>query len=158
DDRTATLERRANALELLWRHRQLCSEVLELGRARVGEVAQHPPPALVRRFHPRELGPADRVEEGCDLVGPEQALAAVDREDRVAARAEPAEPRELRRRPLPEAGALTRIRLLVTGLEQARQCRVDRSRQEAAIAEELFRLVERLERSIGGESARIRPL
>src|SRR5580765_1931556 len=121
DDRAATLERMAEALQFLRRQPELGLKVVELRRTCVGEMAQQPRPALVLGFHARELGAADRVEQRSDLLGDEQALAAVDREDQVGARAELAEPRELRRGPLPEAPALACIRLLVACREQARE-------------------------------------
>src|SRR5436305_14109465 len=116
-------------------------------------MAQETCPTGIRRLHPGELGPADRIDERRDLIGDEEALAAMDREDEVPARAELAEPLELRRRPLPEAGALARVRLLVARLEEARQCRVGRPREEPAVEEELLRLVQRDERAIRGEPA-----
>ena len=75
----------------------------------------------------------------------------------IAARTEQPEPRELRRRPLAEARALACVRLLVARLEQARQRRVGRAGEKAAVAEELLRLVERLERAVGREAALVRP-
>jgi hypothetical protein len=45
----------------------------------------------------------------------------------------------------------------MTRLEQARQRRVRRSREEPAVAEELLRLVERLERTVGRQAALVRP-
>ena len=75
----------------------------------------------------------------------------------MAALAEQAEPGELRRRPLPEAGALPGIRLLVTRLEQARQRRVDGPREKATVAEERLRLVEGLQSPVRREAAFERP-
>src|SRR5207244_13231635 len=90
--------------------------------------------------------------EGRDLAGHEQALAAVNREDEVAARAEPSEPGELRRRPLTKAGALARVRLLVARLEQARQRRVRGPRQQTTVVEEILRFVERLEGAVRSQA------
>jgi len=103
--------------------------------------------------HALDLGATDRVEQGRDGVGHEQVLAAVDGEDRVAACAEPAEPGELRRRPLAEAGALGRVRLLVAGLEQARQRAVGRAGQEPAVEQERLGLVQRAKRAVRRQAA-----
>src|SRR6476661_748832 len=78
DDRSAALERRADALQLLRGKSQLRLEVLELGRAGVGEVLEQSRPALLGRRHARDLGPADRVEERGDLVRHEEALAPMN--------------------------------------------------------------------------------
>src|SRR5256714_9809897 len=150
-DRPAALERRAEALELLRCQGQLRLKVLELGGTGVGKVLEQPRPAFLGRRHARDLGPADRVEERGDLVRHEEALPPVDGEDEMPASAELAKPRELRRGPLTEAGALARVRLLVARLEQARQRRVGGAGEEAAVAEELLGLVERLEPAVGRE-------
>src|SRR6476661_10866545 len=101
----------------------------------------------------RELGSAERVEESRRLRRDQQALAPVDRERRVAARAELAEPRVLGARPLAEAGLARRVRLLVAGAEEARQRGVRRSGQQTAIEQERLRLVQRPERPVGGQPA-----
>src|SRR3954469_16250528 len=75
------------------------------------------------------------------------------RQHEVAARAELAEPGELRARPLTEARLVRRVRLLVTGLEEARQRRVGRAGEEPAIDQELLGLVQRLERPVGRQPA-----
>jgi hypothetical protein len=58
---------------------------------------------------------------------------------------------------LPEAGALACIRLLVASHEQARQRRVGGAGEKAAVTEKLLRLVERLERAVGRETALVCP-
>src|SRR4051812_42637796 len=75
----------------------------------------------------------------------------------MTARAELAEPRELRRGPLPEAGALPCVRLLVTRREEARQRRVGRAGEQTAVPEERLCLVNRLERTIRCQPALVRP-
>src|SRR5262245_38669261 len=153
DDGPAALERRAQTLQLLRGQRKLRLQVVELGRTCLRQVAQQPRPALVCGLHPLELGPADRIEHGRDLVADEEALSAVDRQDQMPSRTELPEPGELRRGPLAEARAVAGIWLLVTRLEQARQRRVAGTREQATIAEELVGLVERLERAVGRQAA-----
>ena len=82
----------------------------------------------------------------------------MDGEDEMAARTELPEPRELRRRPLAEAGALARVRLLVTRLEEARQRGIDGASEEATVEQELLRLVEARKRAVGAEPAVVGPL
>src|SRR5436190_19990232 len=116
-------------------------------------MAEEPRPFRVVRLHAGDLGAADRVHEPRDILGDEQALAAMHREDRIAARAELAEPGVLRRGPLPEAGLVGSVRLLVTSLEEARERAVRRSREQPAVAEERLRLVERVERPVRRQPA-----
>src|SRR5262249_12682527 len=72
-----------------------------------------------------------------------EALAAMDREDRVAALAELGEPVPLRPRPL----------VLVARRVEAREGRVGCPGQETAVAKERLRLVEGLERAVRREPA-----
>src|SRR5204862_7268943 len=118
------------------------------GRPRLGEMSQQRVVA-----EPLELRAADRVEQPSHLAGDEQVLAAVYAEHEVAAGAELAEPGELRPRPLPEARARRRVRLLVAGLEQARQRTVRRAGQESPVEQERLSLLERAERAVGRQAA-----
>jgi hypothetical protein len=152
DDRPAALQRPAQLLQLLRREAQLELQVLQLGRAGLGEMPQQ---RIV--LMPLELRPAEWVEQPRNLLRDEQALAAVDREGRVPARAELAEPGVLRPRPLSETRALGRVRLLVAGREQARQGGVGRPGKQAAVEQELLGLVERLKRAVGRQAALVRP-
>src|SRR6185312_16115018 len=123
-------------------------QVVELGRPGLGQVAQE---WVV--LAPRELAAAERVEQSRRLGRDQQALASVDRQGRVAACAELAEPAVLGARPLAEARLARRVRFLVAGAEEARQRAVRGSGQQAAIEQERLRLVQRPERPVGGQPA-----
>src|SRR5207247_736692 len=120
---------------------------------------EHPLP--LRSVAPRalDLRPADRVEERRRLLRHEQVLAAVVDLEAANARtvAQLAEPRPLRRRPLAEAAAAGRVRILVAGLVEARQRGVRRPREEPAVTEERLRLAEGAERAVGRQPALVRP-
>ena len=104
--------------------------------------------------HALDLGAADRIEQRGDAVADEHVLAAVHGDDR-GSRAPPSspEPGPLRPRPLAEAAAPGLVRLLVERLVEARQRRVGRPRQQAAVDEELLRFVERLQRPVRRQAA-----
>src|SRR5919198_29169 len=117
-DGAAELEREEDCLQLLRLQVELDLQVLGRRRARGEEVVEDACPLGRVRPHALDLRAADRVEERRRLLGYEQVLAAVvDLEpvDTVAV-GELAEPRPLGRRPLAEAAAAGRVRILVAGL------------------------------------------
>ena len=153
DHRAAALERRAQLLELLRLQLELELKVLQLGRAGLAQVAQQAGRAGIVRLHPVELGARERVDQPRRLVRDEQVLSAVDGEDGITACAESAEPRVFRSRPLAEPGLVRRVRLFVTGPEEARQGAVGGACQQASIVEELLRILERPQGPVRREAA-----
>src|SRR3989442_588192 len=156
DDRPTPLERRPDRLQLFRLQPELRLQIAELRRARLGQVAEQKRPVRVGALHTRDLGAADGIEQRRYLVRDERALPAVHVDDEIAARADLAEPAELRRRPLPEPGLFGRVPRFVARLEQTRQRGIGRARQRPAVAQELFRLGERLQRAVRRQPAFVR--
>src|SRR5919197_495869 len=96
DDRSTAFERRPNQLQLFRLQVELDLEVFERGRPCDAEVIEQALPIRSRGAHPLDLGAADRIEQRRDAVRHEQVLAAMNRDDEVAAFGELAEPRPLR--------------------------------------------------------------
>ena len=104
--------------------------------------------------HARELGAADAVDERQRLVSEQDRLPVVHFElVDIRPRRQLEIPRVLRGRPGAEAAASGRIGLLVAGAEEARQRRIGRSRQQAAIAEEGVALLEGFDGPVGCQPA-----
>ena len=154
DDCAAELERREQLLQLLRLQPELRAQVF--GRRRPGclEVIEHERP-VVLLAHPLDLRANDRIEQACDIGAHVERLAPVVHLDRIDARAarEREAPAPFRARPLPEARLVRCVRLLMTGLEQAREGRVRRPGQHPAFLEEPGGLVERLEGPVRGQPA-----
>src|SRR5215470_3368398 len=110
-DRSTSLQRRPERLQLLWLELELHLKVGDVRRPGGREVVEQPIPVRVARAHALDLGTADRIQERRDLLRHEQILPAVHGEDEVAAFRELAEPRPFRSRPLPEAGRSGFVRL-----------------------------------------------
>jgi hypothetical protein len=140
DERAAELERMAQELELLRLQPELSLQVVERRRTGVGEMAQQRCPLLVL-LHAGELIAADRVDEAKRLVREQDRLALVHLQlVHVGPLGELEVPGVLRRRPGREPSSTRDVRLLVACFEEARQRRVRRPGEQAAVPQELVRL------------------
>ena len=153
-ERPAALERRAQRTQLLVLQAELDLDVVGDRRPGVGEVCQQPGPARVFARHPCQLGAADRINEDQQLVAQQDRLAAVNVQ-RVHVRqlGQLVCPRPLGRWPAREPATACLIRLLMTGLKQARQCGVGGTRKQTPFPYEAMRLCQRRQRTVGREPA-----
>src|SRR4029453_1492548 len=153
DDRAAPLQWNAQRLQLLGLQIELGLEILQGRRSRPVQVLEQRSPFGLAG-HTRELGTADRICECKRRLAEEDRLAVVDAElVHIGPLGKLEVPRVLRRGPGTAPPPASGVGLLVAGLEEARQGRVRRSRQETAIGEELERLLRRFERTVRGEAA-----
>jgi hypothetical protein len=98
----------------------------------------------------RERSAAQRIREQRRLLGQKEALPAQElRPEHARALPQLESPWPLRPRPRAESARALPVRRLVAGAEEGRQRARRCEGEEAALAQELLRVVERLQRAVG---------